>query len=166
MVNAGEQGVQAQQWVEKHLGQILQGVDFRWKKRPRWETCEWKRHGKAFVLNEKKRETARVRTQGPLPAKRWRVQKKRKKKKKKKGKETGKGHKEELVEEVGKKGSPASLRRRGEKKWESKAGRVTGVPERDKSWRNLEDGSFSLCCWGITGIVSTLQQKDCRRGRR
>ena len=36
----------------------------------------------------------------------------------------------------------------------SKAERETGVPERDKSKE-----------WGRIGDVSTLQQKDCRRGR-
>ena len=45
----------------------------------------------------------------------------------------------------------------------SKGERETVVPEQDKSWGNLEDGSFSFCFWSRIGYVSTLQQKDCRK---
>ena len=46
-----------------------------------------------------------------------------------------------------------------------KAERATNAPDRDKSWRILEDCSFSLCFWDRIGFVSMLQQKDCRKGK-
>ena len=40
-----------------------------------------------------------------------------------------------------------------------KAERDTDAPERDKSWGNLEDGSFSWCCWDRIGFVSAAAEK-------
>ena len=40
-------------------------VDVRWKRMLYWGTCEWKWNERVFCT-KKKRETARVRTQGPL----------------------------------------------------------------------------------------------------
>ena len=47
-----------------------------------------------------------------------------------------------------------------------KAEKEVGAPKQDKLWGNLEGGSFSFLFFGRIGYVSTLQQKDCRAGRR
>ena len=66
MVSAEEQGVQVQQRIEKDLGQTPRGVEVRWKRMHSCECYEWKWYKRVFCKNEKKRETARVRTQEPL----------------------------------------------------------------------------------------------------
>ena len=44
--------------------------------------------------------------------------------------------------------------------WDTaKIHRVLGEENLNKIEFVLEDGSFSLCCWGRTGFVSMLQQK-------
>ena len=50
--------------IAREVYQTLQ-VDVQWKRLHSRETCEWKSDEKDFCKNEKKRETARVRTQGP-----------------------------------------------------------------------------------------------------
>ena len=56
--------------------------------------------------------------------------------------------------------------KRKEEKVGKKGRKSDRRPRARQVWENLEDGSFSLCCWGRTGFVSTLQPKDYRKERR
>ena len=65
-------------------------------------------------------------------------------KKEEKEKEEGEVRKKNLVEKVQRKDGKSLYGRKEEKK--RKAERKRDVPDRDKSWGSLEDGSFSFCC--------------------
>ena len=90
------------------------------------------------------------------PVERWRVLRKRKEKKWRKKKKRWVEKDERKVCTF----FAATLRKR------RRAERVKNVPGRDKSWASREDCYFSLCLWHRIGCVLTLQQNDCRRGRR
>ena len=62
------------------------------------------------------------------------------------------------IEQLQGKGAKGRKPLYGEDEWkaEREAERDADVPERDKSWGNLEDGSFSSCFWGSIGFVSKL----------
>ena len=66
LVKVEEQEIQAQKMSEKDFYPIPR-VDVRWKRMLSWEACNWKGDEREFFAKKKKkRETARVRTQGPL----------------------------------------------------------------------------------------------------
>ena len=105
------------------------------------------------------------------PVQRWRVQKKRKEqkwKKKKKKKDKRKKVKYRRSswwkKAAGRIASFFVTKLKKKKRKQRKAERVTNVPERDKSWASREDCYFSICLRHRTGCVSTLHQKDCRKG--
>ena len=165
------------------------------QRRPRWGRRKKKKTARERTQKPFK-ETSRVRTQGPLkkiakavtsvpqtnsqgehprtfeePDLRWRVQKKRKeeewKKKRKKKKKKQVKYRRRRWWKKRKENMVSLLRLGGKKKRKKrKAKRKTDVPERDKTWGSLEDGSFSLCCRDRIGCVSMLQRKDCRERRR
>ena len=147
------------------------------------------------IVKKKEIETARVRTQGPLketakvgtlvhlkqtarerskrtfrePVERWRIQKKWKdkqwkKKKKKKEKKKREVQKKQLEEKGERIVSFLAAKLKEEEK-EKKGRKSEQRPRTTQVWGKSGSLLFSFCLWHKTGCVS-LQQKDCRKGRR